>query len=344
MAQSLKPCFPTKTFPNHYSIATGLYPDNHGIVLNNFYAPKLQLPYSIGNRESVSNGDFYGGDPIWNVAKSNGIKSATLFWVGSSAPINNQQPTYWSPYSEKLPLDARIDSVINWLNLPSDSRPHLIMWYYKEPDNIGHIYGPNSPELKSEIEKLDAFINDFFTEARKLANYNDLNFIITSDHGMSSINEDKEVYLSQIIDTNDIEFYDGGNPILNLKVKHGKIDKVYEELSNNGNNIEVWKHGEVPPKYHYGNNIRTQDIIVVAKPKWSVYYSKRWYDGQGTHGYTNDFKDMHSIFYAAGPAFKKNRLHPTFTNIDIYPLVGEILKINVPNSDGDIRNVIGMLK
>ena len=218
------------------------------------------------------------------------------------------------------------------------------MWYYKEPDNIGHIYGPDSPELITEVEKLDSFIKDFFTAVRKLPIYNELNIIITSDHGMTSISSEKEIFLTSIIDTSNIEFYNGGNPIINLKVKDGKVNKVYGDLVSQSENIEVWKHGEGPPKYHYGNNIRTQDITVVAKPEWSIYYSKKGYDSHGTHGYSNDFMDMHAIFYAAGPAFKENYLHPTFNIIDIYPLMGEILKIKVPESDGDLKNVIGMIK
>ena len=269
-AESIVPCFPTKTFPNHYSIATGLYPDNHGIVLNGFYAPDLDKPYAIRNKDAVTNGEFYGGTPMWNVAESNNIKTATLFWVGASAEINNQRPSHWSTYFNGLELDSRIDSIVNWLSLPVETRPHLIMWYYKEPDNIGHNFGPDSPELIAEVEKLDAFVGDFFTAVRKLPIYNQIDFIVTSDHGMAALSSEKEVYLTQIIDTNDIDFFNGGNPIINLKVAEGKIDKVYNDLINGSSNIEVWKHNEVPPEFHYGTNVRTQDITVLAKPYWSL--------------------------------------------------------------------------
>lgn len=343
-AESLKPCFPTKTFPNHYSIATGLHPDNHGIVLNGFYANDLESSYAVRDRAAVTNGEFYGGNPIWNVAESQGITAATLFWVGASAAINNKRPSYWSLYEENLSLDSRIDSLSHWLSLPEKDRPHFIMWYYKEPDGIGHNFGPDSPEIINEVEKLDAFVGDFLTAMRKLPVFEKLNIIVLSDHGMGKISSEQEIFITELIDTNDIEYYNGGNPIINLKVKEGKLDKVYSDLIKSNREMEVWKHGEIPKEYHYGNNIRTQDITVVAKPYWSLNYYTRSYKGKGTHGYSNNFKDMHAIFFAAGPAFKADYVHPTFNNIDIYPLVGEVLNIKVPESDGNINNVIGLLR
>ncbi len=343
-AHSLKPCFPTKTFPNHYSMVTGLYPDNHGIVMNDFYATDLEREYSIRDRKAVGDGEFYGGKPIWNVAEENNIKSASLFWVGSSANVNNMRPSYWSSYFVGLSLDSRIDSLVNWLSLPAEKRPHLILWYYLEPDNIGHYHGPDSPELNQEIEKLDSFVGDFFTAMRKLPIFNKLNFIVTSDHGMSQLSPEREVFLDDFIDTNDIAFVNGGNPIMNIKAKEGNIEKVYNSLNSANTHFKVWKHGELPSELHYGNNIRTQDMTIVADSGWSIGWSWKNYLGGGTHGFDNKNKDMHAIFFAAGPAFKENYMHPTFNNIDIYPLVGEVLNIKMPKSDGNKENILGLLK
>lgn len=343
-AESLKPCFPTKTFPNHYSIATGLYPDHHGIVLNNFWADDLKKPYSIRNREAVTNGEFYGGQPMWNVAEDQGIKTATLFWVGASADIDNKRPRYWSTYFKGLSLDARIDSLSNWLQLPEEKRPHLIMWYYLEPDMVGHIYGPDSPELIAEVEKLDTFVGDFFTAMRKLPIFDQLNFIVTSDHGMAQLSPDKVIFLDEYIDTNDLTLWNGSNPVMNLKAKPGKIDKVYNDLKDKHNNLHVWKHGEVPANLNYGTHIRTQDLTIASDSGWSIYWSWKIGNSLGTHGFSNECKNMHAIFYAAGPAFKENHMQPTFNNVDIYPLVGEVLSINMPESDGKLENVSGLLK
>ena len=343
-AESLKPCFPTKTFPNHYSIATGLYPDNHGLVLNRFYATDLGKNYSISKRETIIDGDFYGGTPMWNVAEMQGMKSATLFWVGASADINGRHASHWSLYNEELPLGSRIDSVETWLSLPENERPHLIMWYYHEPDAVGHHFGPDSPEVVAEVEKLDAFVGDFFTAMRKLPIYDQLNFIVTSDHGMAQLSPDRVIILDDIIDTADLEFWNGSNPVMNLKVKPGKKEKVYNDIYQKHKYLLVWKHGEIPKEYHYGNNIRTQDITIASDSGWSFYWSWKQRNSLGTHGFLNSCKDMHAIFYGAGPVFKKDYIQPTFNNIDIYPLVGEILNLKMPECDGKLENVKGVLK
>lgn len=342
-AESLKPCFPSKTFPNHYSMATGLYPDNHGLVLNRFHATDLGKEYSISNTKTVTDGEFYGGKPIWNVAEEQGVKTATLFWVGASASINNKRPSHWSKYNEELSKKARIDSVFKWLSMPEEKRPHLIMWYYHEPDAKGHDFGPEGEETIKLLEELDSFLADFFTQMRKLPNYDELNFIITSDHGMAQLSPDKVFLLDKIIDTADLAIVDGGNPVYNLKVKEGKLDKVYKKLNNYNKNLLAWKHNEVPEELHYGTNIRTHDITIVSDSGWSIYWS--WNQGKslGTHGYKNTCKDMHAIFYAAGPDFKINYSQPTFNNIDIYPLAGEILNLKLPEVDGKFENVKGMI-
>jgi len=343
VAASLKPSFPTKTFPNHYSMATGLYPDHHGIVLNHFFATDLGRDYSLSDRSTVTDGAFYGGEPIWNLAEQQGVKTATLFWVGASAAINGQRPSFWSTYQTGLALDSRIDSLVHWLSLPEAQRPHLILWYYLEPDWTGHEDGPNSPELIAEVEKLDAFLGDFFTAMRKLPLFDQLNFIVTSDHGMAELSPDKIVLLDDYVDTANLEIMNGGNPVYNLKVKDGKLEAVFANLEKVPH-LKVWKHGQLPERLHYGTNIRTHDITFVVDPGWSAYWSWKVGKSKATHGYDNDFKDMHAIFYAAGPAFKEGYAQPTFENVDIYPLIGKILKLKTPPTDGSINHVEGMLR
>ncbi|MBC8321443.1 MAG: alkaline phosphatase family protein [Bacteroidetes bacterium] len=342
MAEALIPAFPTKTFPNHYTMATGLYPDNHGIVLNGFYADDQKCDYNKNDKSTVADGKFYGGEPIWCTAELQGVKSATLFWVGSEAEIKGVRPSIWAKYNHELAFEARIDSVFNWLSRPESQRPHLIMWYYDEPDSKAHEKGPESEELTAEIEKLDSYLGDFFTKMRTLPFFNQLNFIVTSDHGMGSISPDKQIILDEIIDTANLAYFDGWNPIWNLKVKEGKLNKVYNSLKNI-EQLQVWYHDSIPDRLHYGTNPRTHDITVVAKPKWSIYWS--WNVGRnlGAHGYDNNFKDMQAIFYAAGPAFKNNYKSPAFENIHLYPLIAEILKVNPAQTEGNLTAVDNML-
>lgn len=342
-AQSLKASFPTKTFPNHYTIATGLYPDNHGIVLNSFYADDLEKTYSIFNRESVEDGSFYGGEPIWTTAEKQGLTTATLFWVGSEAPHDGLMPTYWKPYEHNMPYSDRIDTVAKWMSLPENERPQLVCWYLDEPDGTGHHFGPNSKEIIAKVESLDSLLGVFFTKMRRLPYYNQINFIVTSDHGMNEVADDRQVMLDDLVDTAKLLNADGWSPNFNLKVKPQFLEEVYASLKAEPN-LDVWKHGELPERLNYGFNSRTHDITLVAKPGWSVYWSWDVGKGYGAHGYDNDLKDMHAIFYAAGPAFKKGYPQPTFQNIDIYPLIAKILNLEPAEVDGSLENVKLMLR
>ncbi len=337
------PSFPTKTFPNHYTMATGLYPDHHGIVLNAFYATDLKMKYSISDRASVGNGIFYGGEPIWVTAKKQGLRNATLFWVGSEAAIEGIRPDIWYPYNHTLPFTSRIDSLVRWLSFPEQKRPHLILWYYPEPDGYGHRYGPSGEKTIQMVEQLDQWLGQFFTAMRKLPVFGKLNFIITSDHGMGPISDDKQIILDRYIQTEDLTYKDGGNPVYNLGVKKGKLQTVYEELKKVPH-IKVWKHDSLPARLHYGTNIRTHDLTVVADSNWSIYWSWHIGHGKGTHGYDNQWRAMHAIFYAAGPAFKKGYAQKSFENIDLYPLITKILHLNPAKTDGKLQDVKGMLR
>lgn len=342
-AKSLKASFPTKTFPNHYSIATGLVPDHHGIVLNSFYDSEMDKYYAIFDREAVEDGSFYDGEPIWNTAEKQGLISGSYFWVGSEAPINGQQPTYWKKYDHDFPFKQRIDSVIAWLNKPEEIRPHLVLWYFDEPDHIGHVEGPDSQELESKIIELDFLLGYFLNEIEKLPIYDQVNIIVTSDHGMSSISNDRKVVLENQVKKEWIAEIQGYNPNFNIKAKNGFLDSLYLNLVD-VEGITTWKTGELPARLNYGNNLRTMDIVVVADSSWSVVKSGDKKVGKGAHGFDNDNKDMHAIFYAYGPAFKSGYVSPTFNNIDIYPLICEILELEPALVDGKLENVKGLLK
>jgi alkaline phosphatase D len=342
-AKSLKPCFPTKTFPNHYSMATGLYPDHHGIVLNNFYAPDMDKHYSIGNREVVENGNFYGGEPIWVTAEKQDVISASFFWVGSEAPVKGIRPTYWKRYDHYFPFEQRIDSVIAWLQLPENKRPHLILWYIHEPDSKGHDFGPDSKEIEETVIYLDSLIGVFINKVEQLPYSDKINIIITSDHGMCNISTDRNVILDEYIQSDWFEHIKGGNPVYCLDAKDEYYDTAFICL-NLMPHVKVWEHGKLPKRLNYGTNPRTLDFIIAADSSWSIRWKKQRPYAGGTHGYDNDNTDMHAIFYAMGPAFKINYIHPTFNNVDIYPLISEILKLQPAEVDGKLENVSEMLK
>lgn len=338
------PCFPAKTFPNHYSIATGLYPDNHGIVMNSFYDPVMNDYYSMSDRSDVENGDFYGGEPIWVTAEQQNVTTASFFWVGTEAPIKGIQPTYWKRYDHLFPYEQRLDTVIAWLSLPEKIRPHLVLWYLDEPDSQGHSSGPNSQEIKSTIQYLDGLIGIFMAKLNNLPHADEINVIITSDHGMSQISSERTVALADYVDPVWFSEIQGSNPVYSFMVKQEYFQIAMDALTAI-DHISAWKHDEIPERLHYGQNPRVLDIVAVADSSWSL----RWnpYGGNfigGTHGYDNANSDMHAIFYAIGPAFKSGYTHPGFNTIDIYPLIAEILNLVPAEVDGTLENISGLLK
>ncbi len=343
-AKSLQPGFPTKTFPNHYAIATGLYPDHNGIVMNNFYAPDLDAYYSISDRDAVENPAFYKGEPIWVTAEKQGITSASCFWVGSEAPVMGIQPSYWKKYNQKLPFTQRIDTVIYWLKLPLNKRPRLITWYFHEPDGKGHKLGPDNPKLGKTIVYLDSLLGVFMKKVEKLPNSGEINIIVTSDHGMCETSSTRWVNLSDYLDKDWFKVIEGGNPNYNFFAKADAYETINEALKKVPH-VHTWKREKVPERLHYGTSPREGDFVLVADSGYVV----SWKDTPppftgGAHGYDNRNTDMHAIFYAYGPAFKKNYIQPTFENVDIYPLICKILHLNPAKTDGNLVNVEGMLK
>lgn len=341
-AQSLQPSFPSKTFPNHYTLATGLVPDHHGIVQNSFYDPQSGEYYAISNRASVENGDFYQGEPIWNTAEKQGIKTASYYWVGSEADIQDMHPSYWKKYDHKFPFEQRIDSVIHWLSLPEMERPHLIVWYMHEPDKSGHVYGPESEETLTMVTYLDSLVGVYLRKIQALPIANQIDIIITSDHGMAAISEDKKVNLDDFINPEYIEIMEGYNPNFLFKAKTGFMDSLFNQLSEIPH-LNVWKSGSVPAALNYGKHPRTLDIVVCAESGWSVVTENKKV-GKGAHGYDHQIRDMHAIFYAIGPHFKKGYQAKTFSNTDIYSLIAHLLEIEPAETDGSLDNVLDMLQ
>ncbi len=341
----VRPSFPTKTFPNHYSIATGLYPDNHGIVNNTFWDPNRQVIYKISDRDKVTDGYFYGGEPIWVTAEKQGVKAASYFWVGSEAEINGYRPSIWKLYDHNFPYYQRADSVISWLQLPENKRPHLITWYVDQPDSYGHKYGPNSDEIKTKVEELDALLGYFMNEIDKLKISDEIDVIITSDHGMGEIRDDKFINLKNMFNSSWDVFINGGNPVYNIWVKDNFKDSVEQVLSNI-NHIHYYTKNTIPERLHYMNNERCGQFVVMADSGYALYNksSVSSFGIAGAHGYDNENMDMDAMFYAYGPHFKNNYEHQRFNNVDIYSLICNILDLQMAPNDGEFNNVKELLK
>ena len=343
-AESMQVSFPSKTFPNHYTLVTGLVPDHHGIVNNSFFAPNYNEVYSLGNRKAVENGKFYDGEPIWNTAEKQGMKAASYFWVGSEANIQDMHPSIWKKYDHHFDFYQRVDSVISWLSLEEENRPHMITWYVHEPDGVGHGFGPHSHQADSVIIELDKLLAYFMKklEAHPLAGK--VNVIVTADHGMGPTSASKTININEIVKSHWAEHIVGGNPIYNIQAKPGFKDSIYMALSK-VDGLKIYENPNLPEHLNYGTNPRCLDFTVVADSGWCIIKRKPKmnYPNGGTHGYDIHNKDMNAIFYAYGPAFKKGYQQEMFKNVSVYPLICEILDLVPAKNDGNLKEVQGML-
>jgi len=344
-AESMKVSFPSKTFPNHYTLATGLYPDNHGITNNTFYMPDRKEVYKIRNREMVEDGTIYSGEPIWVTAEKQGIKSASYFWVGSEADIQGIQPSIWKKYHHKTPFEDRADTVISWLKMDKEVAPQLIMWYVHEPDNIGHKFGPKHPETDSVIVSLDKLLGNFMQKLEQLENSENIDFIVLSDHGMCNISPERSIIVSDYLEKNwDYKIY-GSNPVFSIWAEDPIKDSIYNRLKK-VEHLKCYFPNETPEHLDYSSNERIGDIVIFADSSWSVFRkpTKPEYQTGGTHGFDNNNKDMDAIFFAYGPDFKENYTMGTFQNVNVYPLLAHLLDLTPAKTDGNLSNVKEMLR
>lgn len=342
-AESIIPCFPSNTFPNHYSMATGLYPENHGLINNTFFDPERKEIYRIGDRSKVEDGYYYNGEPIWVTAEKQGLNTASFFWVGTEADINGFRPDIYKIFDSSVPYEDRMDSVISWTQIPISKRPRLITWYIEEPDGVGHNFGPMSNQTENMVVYLDSLVGLYMSKIKDLPNSENINVIITSDHGMGEIHGDKYINILKDIPETWTERVLGYNPVIFIDPKENYGDSVWLVL-NNINHISVWDKEDVPDYLHYGDNPRISKYIVAADSGWSIGTRDKISTSiGGTHGYDPGNSDMHGIFYAYGPDFKNNYKQQSFYNIDLYPLICEILEIVPEPVDGELTRVINMI-
>ncbi len=348
-ALSLEPAFPSKTFPNHYTIVTGLYPENHGIIYNNFENPFTGKYFRIGDTSSVRNGRWYWGEAIWQTAERQGLKTASYFWPGSELTLKYRRPTYFEFYDESISYEARIRQAVNWLSLPEDERPRLITLYFDEPDKEGHHFGPDSPETDAALKRLDETLASLLDSLERHHLSEKTNIIVVSDHGMTKINSRDVIKVDEIL--SDIPFhFEASGPMMMIEPAEDRLQEAFRRLSQNANHFRVYFRETIPEYYHFSENPFIYSLVLIADPGWTLTDTKGAADIKqskpgGNHGYDNHNLDMHGIFYARGPSFKHGYRTGTLRNIDIYPLLCKILNI-VPrqNIDGKLERIEFILR
>ena len=345
-APSMTPSFPSVTFPNHYSLATGQYPSHHGLVDNNFFDRQKNSFYGIRDRVAVEDPDFYGGTPIWVLAEQQKMLSASFFWVGSETAIDGVRPTYYYRFNDKISLDTRLKAVKDWLTLPEDQRPHLITFYLSWVDHAEHFYGPNSKQAEEAVHQVDDAIDRMTRIVDSL--HLPVNYVFVSDHGMAQVDTTQPISLSTVIDTTKFIVSAAGT-VIHLYAKNpADIGPTFAALKSNAKHYTAWLPKSTPAHWHYKDtddrHHRIGDIILVADYPF-MFHERGMHLIAGEHGYDNSIPDMGATFYAWGPAFRTGLTIQPFENVNVYPLIAHILGLKITEPiDGNLKVLESTLK
>jgi len=361
--EGMIPSYPSITFPNHYTLVTGLYPEHHGIVANSFYDPARKQRYSYTDKATDTDGTWYGGTPLWVLAEQQGMRSACFFWPGSEAAIQGVRPSYYLTFDNKFPDEKRIDQVVSWLKLPADQRPHFITLYYYQPDHSGHENGPDSPEVREAVHHVDDLIGKLKSQLDAL--HLPIDLIVLADHGMEKV-QGTWIDLDQYAD---LTKFTTDGPIL---YPNGETDadkaqaagRVYDELKKADSRFTVYRLKNVPAALHFNQNPREGDPVIIptgpylirAHAPQAAATSSSLPMGTtagppgerpppaGMHGYDpTQMHSMRAIFYAVGPDIRPGATVRPFENVNVYPLIAHILDLNPPKTDGSLNVLSGIL-
>lgn len=348
-AERMLPSFPSKTFPNHYTIVTGLTPEHHGIVANLFRDPVLGR-FTIRDTIAQSEPRWWGGEPIWVTAEQQGKVAVIVGWPGSEAPIKGRHASWWSRYDHDQPRAEKVQRLLDWLALPEDRAPSLLVAYFHEADGAGHNFGPRSPQVDTAIAQLDSVVGALVDgiEAQGLSDR--VTLVIVSDHGMTPTSPERVIVLDDYVALADSEVVDLA-PVTAIQPAPGTEARVYEALRGAHPALAVYRKGDVPARFHFNANPRITPLIAIAADGWTIAtraQAQRWraqgWAGGGNHGYDPALENMGATFIAAGPRIARGRVLPPFRNVHVYALLAELLNLRPAATDGSLDSVRAVLR
>ncbi|WP_241656418.1 ectonucleotide pyrophosphatase/phosphodiesterase [Sphingomonas oligophenolica] len=353
VSASMEPSFPSKTFPNHWTIVTGLYPDHHGITAN-----KMDDPARPDETFTMASDEPYwwsAAEPIWVTAEKAGIRTATMFWPGSNVAWGGMRaqnwpnditggvrPEDWQQFNQAVTGDQRVDAVIDWLRRPAATRPRFVTLYFDTVDTAGHRYGPAAPETTHAVAGVDAEIGRLVDGLATLGQ--PANLVIVADHGMAATSTARTVALDTVADPADYRIEEAG-PYAGLYPVAGHEAAFAKAILGTHPHMTCWRKDAIPARFHYGTNPRIPPYFCLADDGWTIAATapKKAETG-GQHGYDNHAANMRALFIAHGPAFATDKRLPTFENVDVAPLLRDLLRLpadtRLDGSDAPFRGIL----
>ena len=325
------PSYPSLTFPNHFTIVTGLYPEHHGLVANSFYDETKQARYAINDAKAVTDGSWYSGGAAVEPGGEPGNAHGVLFLAGFGGRDRRaiahvvshfrQQDSATDEWSRRASTDA-----VALLQLPAAERPHFITIYYSEPDHEGHEFGPDAPETKAAVLKMDALVGKL--KAALDATGLPIDLVVVSDHGMAK-EQGGWITLDQFADLSGFET-DG--PLLYGKTEEDRA-RVYNQLKKASSQFVVFRRKNVPAGLNYNQNPREGDPVVIATGPLCdsrAHAARRDRPDDppiaGMHGFDpRKMPEMKASFFAAGPDIVHGQTVLPFENVNLYPWLAHML-------------------
>jgi len=345
-AVAMRPSFPVNTFPNHYTLVTGLRPDRHGITDNNLFdAARPGVKFSMSARDQVQDRFWWdAGLPIWVSAEQAGLRTAPMFWPGSEAAVRGVRPWRSMPYAEEMTNAQRVDQVLAWLDLPPEERPVFMTLYVETIDTTGHHEGPDSEALNAALASVDRAFSGLVEGLKARGLYDRVNIVVVSDHGMAPTAPDRQIPLDELFGAGSFRWVTLGSMAGLVPADADAERRIVGEHAN----VTCWRKGELPARFAYGAHPRIPPVVCVARTGWTLTTRQRLTERPpkpgGAHSYDPDEPLMQAIFLARGPAFRPGVVLPRFDNVSVYPLLARLLGLQPAPNDGRLSDTAAALK
>ncbi len=337
---SMRPSFPSKTFPNHYALVTGLRPDRNGVVDNTMLDPQIPgVTFKMSDKVTTGDARWWNqATPIWVTAERAGLRAATMFWPGSDAAIQGVRPSQWKPFDQSQDPTQRTDQLLAWLDVPPAEQARFATLYFDDVDTEGHHFGPDSPQVNAAVTKIDTAIARLTAglKARGI----EANLVIVADHGMAATSDDRKIFYDDLLPA-DAARTIGLGAFLSLYPNPGHEDQVASALLKPHEHMQCWRKQDIPARYHYGANPRVPPYFCLPQTGWLVStrdYQPKWPE-RGAHGYDPAAPEMAALFIAEGPAFRRGVRLRAFDNVDVYPLLARLIGVQPGANDGRLADV-----
>ena len=348
-AMRMQAAFPSKTFPNHYTLVTGLRPESHGIVANGFYDPALGQSFTMAKHETHW---WQGGEPVWITAEKQGVRAACYFWPGSEAELQGRRPSFFRPFEKKVTCDERVDGLLAWLDLPEAERPRFLTLYFDLVDTQGHAFGPAAPETAAAVREADDAVARLLAGLEQRGLRARTNLIVVADHGMMETSPDRVVFIEDLVDNRLVRVEalgpNGGvRPLPESGLTPAQVAASIRAKAPP--QIKVYLREEVPAHLHYRRNDRIPPVVLIAAPHWNIesnlgWARKRSTYNRGSHGWDPAHERMGAVFIAQGPAIRAGHTLARTESLHVYNLLCTLLGVQPAKNEGDFSLTRAVLR